>query len=131
MKNLYFLFFLLNICLKVQNGFCHSTSSEHTATTYCNSYSEKCEEEKNNIISSEFENNIGSIKKHDIINLEMKMKPWYLRVPLLPILFATSPTLPEGKCKKQVQKYLEELNNGTLWAVRSKFFYYNTEIIKY
>ncbi|KAK0083717.1 hypothetical protein PV326_006605, partial [Microctonus aethiopoides] len=81
-------------------------------------YSEECEEEKNNIISSELEDNFGSIKKHDVINLEMKMKPWYLRVPLLPILFATSPTLPEGKCKKQVQKYLEELNNGTLWAVR-------------
>ncbi|KAK0074969.1 hypothetical protein PV325_007579, partial [Microctonus aethiopoides] len=93
-------------------------NSEHTATKYCNSYSEECEEEKNNIISSELEDNFGSIKKHDVINLEMKMKPWYLRVPLLPILFATSPTLPEGKCKKQVQKYLEELNNGTLWAVR-------------
>ncbi|XP_034938093.1 nose resistant to fluoxetine protein 6-like [Chelonus insularis] len=44
--------------------------------------------------------------------------PWYLKVPLLPILFASSPTLPEGKCKRQAERYLQDLKNGTLWAVR-------------
>ncbi|KAF7994900.1 hypothetical protein HCN44_004372 [Aphidius gifuensis] len=44
--------------------------------------------------------------------------PWFLNIPILPVLFATSPTLPNGHCKRQAQRYLQELRNGTLWAAK-------------
>ncbi|XP_015121190.1 nose resistant to fluoxetine protein 6 [Diachasma alloeum] len=44
--------------------------------------------------------------------------PWFLNLPLLPVLFASSPTLPEGECKRHSLRYLRELRNGTLWASR-------------
>ncbi|XP_011309808.1 nose resistant to fluoxetine protein 6 [Fopius arisanus] len=44
--------------------------------------------------------------------------PLFLNLPLLPILFASSPTLPEGECKRHSLRYLRELKNGTLWASR-------------
>lgn len=52
--------------------------------------------------------------------IDKSAKPWYLSLPLLPVLFATSPQLPDGNCKQQAQRYLQELAIGTLWAVRSK-----------
>lgn len=47
---------------------------------------------------------------------------WYSKIPLLPVVFASSPTIPEGNCKRHALRYLEELRNGTLWAVQSKLF---------
>ncbi|XP_043289880.1 nose resistant to fluoxetine protein 6-like [Venturia canescens] len=44
--------------------------------------------------------------------------PWYSNVPLLPIIFASSSTLPDGPCKVQAQRYLTALRNGTLWATQ-------------
>ncbi|XP_043465529.1 O-acyltransferase like protein-like isoform X2 [Leptopilina heterotoma] len=41
---------------------------------------------------------------------------WFLNVPLLPVIVATSNSIPEGSCKKQLQLYLKHLKNGTLWA---------------
>lgn len=41
-------------------------------------------------------------------------------LPLLPIIFAQSEDLPDGKCKEDAQRFLNELQNGTLWAVQSK-----------
>ncbi|XP_043465576.1 nose resistant to fluoxetine protein 6-like [Leptopilina heterotoma] len=41
---------------------------------------------------------------------------WFLNVPLLPIIVATSNSIPEGSCKKQLLLYLKHLKNGTLWA---------------
>ncbi|XP_008552670.1 nose resistant to fluoxetine protein 6 [Microplitis demolitor] len=43
---------------------------------------------------------------------------WYSKIPLLPVVFASSPTIPEGNCKRHALRYLEELRNGTLWAVQ-------------
>jgi len=42
-------------------------------------------------------------------------------LPLLPIIFAQSEDLPNGKCKEDAQRFLKELQNGTLWAVQSKY----------
>jgi hypothetical protein len=49
-------------------------------------------------------------------------KRWYESLPMAPIVVATSGTLPEGACKDQLGRYLEELGNGTLWATQSEFF---------
>lgn len=55
------------------------------------------------------------------INLEKSVKnSWFLNVPLLPIVVATSESIPEGSCKKQLHLYLSHLNNGTLWATESE-----------
>ncbi|XP_011495184.1 PREDICTED: nose resistant to fluoxetine protein 6-like [Ceratosolen solmsi marchali] len=43
---------------------------------------------------------------------------WYESVPMAPIVVAKSQTLPEGTCKSQLKRYLEELGNGTLWATQ-------------
>ncbi|XP_043465535.1 O-acyltransferase like protein-like [Leptopilina heterotoma] len=42
--------------------------------------------------------------------------PWFLNVPLLPVIVATSNSIPEGSCKNQLLLYLNHLKNGTLWA---------------
>lgn len=44
-----------------------------------------------------------------------------INLPLLPIIFAQSEDLPNGKCKEDAQRFLNELKNGTLWAVQSKY----------
>lgn len=44
-----------------------------------------------------------------------------INLPLLPIIFAQSEDLPDGKCKEDAQRFLKELQNGTLWAVQSKY----------
>lgn len=44
-----------------------------------------------------------------------------LNLPLLPIIFAQSEDLPDGKCKEDARRFLKELQNGTLWAVQSKY----------
>ncbi|XP_051166883.1 O-acyltransferase like protein-like isoform X2 [Leptopilina boulardi] len=41
---------------------------------------------------------------------------WFLNIPLLPIIVATSNSIPDGSCKRQLRLYLEHLKNGTLWA---------------
>ncbi|XP_019884639.2 nose resistant to fluoxetine protein 6-like [Camponotus floridanus] len=41
-----------------------------------------------------------------------------VNLPLLPIIFAQSEDLPNGKCKEDAQRFLRELQNGTLWAVQ-------------
>lgn len=41
-----------------------------------------------------------------------------INLPLLPIIFAQSEDLPDGKCKADAQRFLKELQNGTLWAVQ-------------
>ncbi|XP_072753161.1 nose resistant to fluoxetine protein 6-like [Anoplolepis gracilipes] len=41
-----------------------------------------------------------------------------INLPLLPIIFAQSEDLPDGKCKEDAQRFLKELQNGTLWAVQ-------------
>ena len=46
---------------------------------------------------------------------------WYESVPMPPIVVATSRTLPEGACKRQLTRYLEALGNGTLWATQSEY----------
>ncbi|XP_046606179.1 nose resistant to fluoxetine protein 6-like [Neodiprion virginianus] len=43
---------------------------------------------------------------------------WWTDFPVLPLVFANSNTIPEGPCRKQVQRYLKELANSTLWAVQ-------------
>lgn len=45
---------------------------------------------------------------------------WFDKVPVLPVAYARSSTLPEGPCKKQAQRYLRDLKNGTLWATQSE-----------
>ena len=49
-------------------------------------------------------------------------KNWYECVPMPPIVVATSRTLPEGACKRQLTRYLEALGNGTLWATQSEYY---------
>ncbi|XP_033221998.1 O-acyltransferase like protein-like isoform X2 [Belonocnema kinseyi] len=41
---------------------------------------------------------------------------WFSNIPLLPVVVATSNSIPEGPCKKQLNLYLNHLKNGTLWA---------------
>ncbi|XP_046733955.1 nose resistant to fluoxetine protein 6-like [Diprion similis] len=43
---------------------------------------------------------------------------WWTDFPILPLVFANSNTIPEGPCRRQVQRYREELANSTLWAVQ-------------
>ncbi|XP_046423522.1 nose resistant to fluoxetine protein 6-like [Neodiprion fabricii] len=43
---------------------------------------------------------------------------WWTDFPVLPLVFANSNTIPKGRCRKQVQRYLKELANSTLWAVQ-------------
>ncbi|XP_051166913.1 O-acyltransferase like protein-like [Leptopilina boulardi] len=51
------------------------------------------------------------------INSETNEKsPWFLNIPLLPVIVATSNSIPEGSCKRQLLFYLNHLKNGTLWA---------------
>ncbi|XP_012257252.2 nose resistant to fluoxetine protein 6-like [Athalia rosae] len=38
--------------------------------------------------------------------------------PVLPLVFASSESLPEGRCARQARRFLEELANSTLWAVQ-------------
>ncbi|XP_043465144.1 nose resistant to fluoxetine protein 6-like [Leptopilina heterotoma] len=58
-----------------------------------------------------------TVNNDNEINLEKSVKnSWFLNVPLLPIVVATSESIPEGSCKKQLHLYLSHLNNGTLWA---------------
>lgn len=47
--------------------------------------------------------------------------PWYKKVPVLPILFLESRTIPDGKCKSQVERYVQDLRKGTLWATKSEW----------
>ncbi|XP_012279235.1 nose resistant to fluoxetine protein 6 isoform X2 [Orussus abietinus] len=49
---------------------------------------------------------------------EVPATGWFTDVPLLPIVFATSPSLQDGACKRQAARFLRELHNGTLWAVK-------------
>lgn len=70
------------------------------------------------------ESNLNSILNGDDYNNEQcfanteSLNP--VNLPLLPIIFAQSEDLPNGKCKKDAQRFLKELQNGTLWAVQSK-----------
>ncbi|XP_043465527.1 O-acyltransferase like protein-like [Leptopilina heterotoma] len=50
------------------------------------------------------------------IGVDGEKSPWFLNIPLLPIMVANSNSIPEGSCKKQLQLYLNHLKNGTLWA---------------
>ncbi|XP_014215126.1 nose resistant to fluoxetine protein 6-like [Copidosoma floridanum] len=43
---------------------------------------------------------------------------WFDKVPVPPIVVATSNSLPEGACKRQLKRYIEELGNGTFWATQ-------------
>ena len=54
-------------------------------------------------------------------NLEDFRIPWFTNVPLFSVEFARSKSLPDGPCKKQAQRYLRDLKNGTLWATQSEF----------
>lgn len=50
---------------------------------------------------------------------------WYENVPMPPIAVANSRTIPAGDCGRQLQMYLEELKNGTLWATQSEYIQVN------
>ncbi|XP_051158030.1 nose resistant to fluoxetine protein 6-like [Leptopilina boulardi] len=62
------------------------------------------------------ESNFENIYNKESKNVEKS--PWFLNIPLLPIIVATSNSIPEGSCKKQLLLYLNNLKNGTLWATQ-------------
>ncbi|XP_033222638.1 uncharacterized protein LOC117176493 [Belonocnema kinseyi] len=49
-------------------------------------------------------------------NKNLENSVWVLNIPLLPVVVATSNSIPEGPCRKQLKFYLNHLKNGTLWA---------------
>lgn len=78
----------------------------------------------NKCIGNQSENNEKneSIDRTSVNNEQIKnlKNSWYLNIPILPIVVATSNSIPNGPCKKQLDLYLSHLNNGTLWATESK-----------
>lgn len=135
-------FLLINV-LFIEFVLSYSSSSEYSSVIFrgncseCNNFSvskinEKCKEDKKlqHEKNEEIKNDYQIISNSDKKIIKIDKIPWYLSVPSLPVLFATSSTFPEGECKRQVQKYLKELNNGTLWAVRSKLYYFPSITIK-
>lgn len=55
---------------------------------------------------------------------EMRLKALRpLDFSLLPVIFAESDYLSDGQCKADARRFLNGLQNGTLWAVQSKFLY--------
>ncbi|XP_033222639.1 uncharacterized protein LOC117176494 [Belonocnema kinseyi] len=66
-------------------------------------------------------NNIGTgtnfkTNENSEENENLEKSYWFLNIPLLPVVVATSNAIPEGPCKKQLNLYLNHLKNGTLWA---------------
>lgn len=74
----------------------------------------------NNFIDNVENNETISQKIANNEQNNVKKNSWFLNVPLLPIVVATSNSIPEGYCKKQLHLYLSHLNNGTLWATESE-----------
>ncbi|XP_051158232.1 O-acyltransferase like protein-like [Leptopilina boulardi] len=60
--------------------------------------------------------NSKKLKSSKSNNEEMENSPWFLNIPLLPVIVATSNSIPEGSCKRQLRLYFNHLKNGTLWA---------------
>ena len=71
----------------------------------------------NSIINSGIKNESSYKSEND----NSEDSSWFLNVPLLPVVVATSNSIPEGSCKRQLLLYLNHLKNGTLWATESKF----------
>ncbi|XP_051158233.1 nose resistant to fluoxetine protein 6-like [Leptopilina boulardi] len=67
-----------------------------------------------NYYTAKIESNSESIYNEESKNVVKS--PWFLNIPLLPIIVATSNSIPEGSCKRQLQLYFDHLKNGTLWA---------------
>lgn len=63
-------------------------------------------------------NSVTNVCDEESVNVEKSS--WFFNVPLLPVIVATSNSIPEGLCKRQLQLYLNDLKNGTLWATESK-----------
>lgn len=84
--------------------------------------SEKCVD--NSTIFCRLELNEERVSPEFIVDDEGKNNGgvfWYESVPIPPIVVATSESLDEGSaCKRQLRRYIEELRNGTMWAVQSE-----------
>ncbi|KAM0728606.1 hypothetical protein ACS0PU_004861 [Formica fusca] len=77
---------------------------------------------ENNSLDSVNLNNIlddGNCNNEQCFANTVSLNP--INLPLLPIIFAQSEDLADGKCKEDTQRFLKELQNGTLWAVQSKY----------
>ncbi|CAD6244916.1 GSCOCG00013530001-RA-CDS [Cotesia congregata] len=112
-------FFLSVFCYHSLSDFCHNFSLNQTcqgAKNYTREAAEFQLEEKNYtsvVIQPRRRVNVNSDS-----TLTTSGISWYSKIPLLPVFFASSPTIPEGNCKRHALRYLEELRNGTLWAVQ-------------
>ena len=76
--------------------------------------------EKNLIVESNAFSN-ESIDNNCTKSENSEENAWFSNIPLLPVVVATSNSIPEGSCKKHLNLYLKYLKNGTLWATESKF----------
>lgn len=117
--------FLSVFCYHSLSDFCHNSSLNQTCQSAKNYTRETADlkfEEKNYtsvVIETRRRVNVNSNSDSTLTNSGIS---WYSKIPLLPVIFASSPTIPEGNCKRHALRYLQELRNGTLWAVQSKFF---------
>ncbi|KAG8033829.1 hypothetical protein G9C98_008310 [Cotesia typhae] len=120
-------FFLSVFCYHSLSDFCHNFSLNQTyqnAKNYTRSLINDLKFKEKNytsiIIETRRRVNVNSNSDSILINSGIS---WYSKIPLLPLIFASSPTIPEGNCKRHALRYLQELRNGTLWAVQSKAFH--------
>ncbi|XP_074114506.1 nose resistant to fluoxetine protein 6-like isoform X2 [Cotesia typhae] len=115
-------FFLSVFCYHSLSDFCHNFSLNQTyqnAKNYTRSLINDLKFKEKNytsiIIETRRRVNVNSNSDSILINSGIS---WYSKIPLLPLIFASSPTIPEGNCKRHALRYLQELRNGTLWAVQ-------------
>lgn len=101
------------LLLKVSSSF---ADSSHSASEQWTSNEKNSLDRANNLSSIL---NVGGYNNEQCFANTESLNP--INLPLLPIIFAQSEDLPDGKCKEDAQQFLKELQNGTLWAVQSKY----------
>lgn len=110
-------FFLLLICD------CHIYSVSCEGVTFQKT---EIQIENSNVFNQNYHNTSELVNKLNLKNEnfmeneQLKESDWFSNIPLLPIAIATSNSIPDGPCKRQLRLYLNHLKNGTLWAVESK-----------